>query len=221
MIYSIVPISAVQQCDSVIHIYVFFLYIFPIMVYHRILTIVPCTLWPCLSILNVMVCVYQLQTPDPSLSIPSALVVVQSFSCVWLFATPRTRAHQASLSLIISCSLLKFMFESVMQSNHLVLCHSLLFLPSVFPSIRVFSNEWALHIKGQNIRSSALASVPPMHIQDWFTLGLTSLISFKSKGLSRVFFNTTVQKHQFFGAQPFYGPTLTSIHDYWKNPSFD
>ena len=71
----------------------------------------------------------------------SIVVVVQSLSCIQLFATPWTRAHQASLSLIISCSLLKFMFESVMQSNHLVLCHSLLFLPSVFPSIRVFSNE--------------------------------------------------------------------------------
>ena len=138
-----------------------------------------------------------LPTPNPQ-SIPlhpPALFVVQSFSCAWLFAAPWTRAHQASLSFTISWSLLRFMFKPVMQSNHLVLCRPLLFLPSIFPSIRVFSNESALCIKGQNMGSSALASVPPMYIQDWFTLALTSLISFKSKGLSRVFFNTTAQKH--------------------------
>ena len=144
-----------------------------------------------------------LPTPNPQ-SIPLHPPCSCCCSVIQLcpnFATPWTRAHQASLSLTISWSLLKFMFDSVMQSNHLILCHFLLFLPSVFPSIRVFSNEWALHIKGQNIGCLALASVPPMNIQDWFTLGLTSLISFKTKGLSRVFFNTTVQKHQFFGAQ--------------------
>ena len=60
-----------------------------------------------------------------------------------------------------------------------------------------------------------------MSIQGWSPLGWTGWISLQSKGLSRVFSNTTVQKHQFFGAQPFYGPTLTNIHDYWKNHSFD
>ena len=74
-------------------------------------------------------------------------VVVQSLSCVWLFATPWTTACQASLSLTISQSLLKLMsFESVMPSNHLVLCQSLLLLPSIFPSIRVFSNESTLEM---------------------------------------------------------------------------
>ena len=84
-----------------------------------------------------------------------------------------------------------------MVSNHLILCHPLLLLPSIFPVIRVFSNESG----GQGIGVSASASVLPMNMQDWFPLGLTGCISFQSRGLSRVFFNTTVQKHQFFGAQ--------------------
>ena len=74
---------------------------------------------------------------------------------------------------------------------------------------------------GQNIEVLALASVLPVNIQDWFPLGWTGWISLQSKGLSRVFSNTTVQKHQFFDAQLSYGPTLTSIHDHWKNHSFD
>ena len=74
---------------------------------------------------------------------------------------------------------------------------------------------------GQSIRVSASASVLPMNIQDWFPLGLTSWISLQSKGLSRVFSNSTVQKHQFFGTQPSSHPTLTSIHDYWKIHSLD
>ena len=73
---------------------------------------------------------------------------------------------------------------------------------SVFPSIRVFSSESALHISGQSTGASASASVLPMNIQDWFPLGLTGWISLQSKGLSRVFSNTTVLKHQFFGTQP-------------------
>ena len=74
---------------------------------------------------------------------------------------------------------------------------------------------------GRSIGASALASVLPMNIQGWFSLGLTGLISLLSKGLSRVFSSTTVQEFKFFGAQPCYGPTLTSVHDYWKNHSFD
>ena len=89
--------------------------------------------------------------------------------------------------------------DSVMPSNHLILCHPALFLPSIFPSIRVFSNELALHI--QSIGAPASASVLPMHIQGWFPLGWTGWISLQSKGLSRVFSNTTFWKHQFFGAQ--------------------
>ena len=74
---------------------------------------------------------------------------------------------------------------------------------------------------GQSTGVSALASVLPMNIQDWFPLGWTSWISLQSKGLSRVFSNTTVQKHQFLALSFLYSPTLTSIHDYWKNHSFD
>ena len=79
---------------------------------------------------------------------------------------------------------------------HLILCHPLLLLPSLFPSIRVFSNESVLHIRWPSIGASPSASVLPMNIQDWFPLGLTGWISLQSKGLSIVFSNTTVQKHQ-------------------------
>ena len=96
--------------------------------------------------------------------------------------------------------------------------HPLLLLPSIFPSIRGFSNELVLHIGGQSIGASA--SVLPMNIQDWSPLGLTDL-SLLSKGLSRVFAKTIVQKHQSFGAQVSLWSNLTSIHDYWKNHSFD
>ena len=109
-----------------------------------------------------------------------------------------TAALQASLSFTISQSLLK----SVMPSNHLILCCPPLLLPSVFPSIRFFSNESVLIVIGQSIGVSASASVLPMNIQGWFPRGLTGLMSLQSKGLSRVFSSTTVQKHQFFGAQP-------------------
>ena len=124
--------------------------------------------------------------------------------CVWLFVTTWTVAHQASRSFTISQSLLKLMsIESVIPSNHIILCRPLLFLPSIFPSMRVFSNGvGSLHQGGQRIGASTSASVLPMNIQGWFPLGLTSLISLLSKGLSRVFSSTTIQKHQFFSAQP-------------------
>ena len=99
--------------------------------------------------------------------------------------------------------LLKFMAtESVTPSNQLIFHHPLLLLPLIFPSIRVFSNELAVHIRWQNIGASASASVLPMNIQGWFLLGLIGLISLLSKGLWRVFSSTTVWKHQFFGSQP-------------------
>ena len=108
---------------------------------------------------------------------------------------------QASLSIINSQNLPKLMsIESVRPSNHLILCYPLLFLPSIFPSIRVFSNElfaWG----GQRIGVSASTSVPPMNTQDWSPLGWIGWISLQSKGLSSVFSNSTVQKHQFFGTQ--------------------
>ena len=90
--------------------------------------------------------------------------------------------------------------ESVMPSNHLILCHPFL-LPSIFPRIRVFQMSQLFASGGQSIGVSASTSVPPRNTQDWSPLGWTGWISLQSKGLSRVFSNTTVQKHQFFGSQ--------------------
>ena len=102
-----------------------------------------------------------------------------------------------------SQSLLKLMsINSVMPSNHLILCCPILLLPSIFPRIRVFSNESVLCIRWPSIGVSASTSVLPVNTQDWFPLGLTGWISLQSKGPSSVFSNTTVQKHQFFSTQP-------------------
>ena len=153
---------------------------------------------------------------------PGTSSSVQSLSRVQLFATPWTAAHQASLSITHSQSLLKLMpLETVMPSNHLILCRPLPLPPSIFRSIKVFQMSQFFASGGQSIGVSASASVLPMNIQDWFLLGWTGWISLQSKRLSRVFSNTRAQKHQFFGAQLFYSPTLTSIQDYWKNHSFD
>ena len=115
---------------------------------------------------------------------------------------PMHCSSQASLSITNSQSLLKLMsIKPMMPSNHLILCHPLLLLPSIFLSVRIFSNRAVLHIKRPKHGSFSSTSVLPMNIQDWFPLGLTGWISLQSKGLSRVFSNTTVQKHQFFGTQ--------------------
>ena len=90
---------------------------------------------------------------------------------------------------------------AVMPSNHLILCCPLLLPTSVIPNIRVFSNESVLHIRLPKYWSFSSAKVLPMNIQDWLPLGWTGWISLQSKGLSRLFSNTTLQKHQFFGAQ--------------------
>ena len=127
---------------------------------------------------------------------------VQLLNRVWLFATPWTAAHQASLSITNPQSLLKLMsIESVMPSNYLIVCHHLLLLPLIFPSIRVFLRSQLFTSGGQSIGVSASTSVLSMNIQDWFPLGLTVLISLQSKGFSRVFSNTTIQKHEYLGAQ--------------------
>ena len=127
---------------------------------------------------------------------------VQSLSRVWLFATPWTAALQTSLSITNTQSLLKLMsIESVMPSNHLSLYCPLLLLPSLLPSIRVFSNESVLRIRWPKYWSFSFSISPSNIIQDWFPLPLTGLISLQSKGFSRVFSNTTVQKHQFFSVQ--------------------
>ena len=127
---------------------------------------------------------------------------VQLLSCVQLISTPWTATCQASLSITNSWNLLKLMsIELVMPSNHLILCCPLLLLPSIFPSIRVFSHESALHIRWPKYWSFSFNISSSNEYQDWFPLGWTGWISLQSKGLSRVFSNMIVQKHQFFGAQ--------------------
>ena len=114
--------------------------------------------------------------------------IVQPFSYVWLLATPWTAAGQASQSFTLSQSLLKLLsIESVMPFNHLVLCRPVLLLPSIFPSIRIFSNELALCIRWPKYWGFSFSISPSNEYS-----GLTGLI----------FSNITVQKHQFFSAQP-------------------
>ena len=147
---------------------------------------------------------------------------VQSLSRVRLFVTPRTAALQASLSTTNSWSLLKLTsIKSVMPSNHLMLCHPLLFLPSIFPSIRVFSSESVLRIKWPKYWNFSFSISPSNEYSglisfrmDWFdllavqgTLKSSPTPQLKSINSSSLNF--------------LYSPTFTSIHDYWKNQSFD
>ena len=149
-------------------------------------------------------------------------VSVASLTCSWVFNTWRCLLPQFSsvtqscptLCDAMDCSmpgfplhhqlleLLKLMsIKSMMPSNHLILCCPILLLPPIPPSIRVFSNESTLHMRWKSTGVSALASFLPKNIQDWSPLEWTGWISLQSKGLSRVFSNTTVQKQQFFGAK--------------------
>ena len=136
------------------------------------------------------------------LGTPNTWILSVQFSSVIqsiLTVTSSSAAHQASLSITNSQSLLKLMsIELVRPFDHLSLCRPRLLLPSIFPSIRVFSDKSVLC---QSIGVLASTSVLPMNIQFWFPLWWTGWISLQSKGLSRVFSNTTVQKHQFFHAQ--------------------
>ena len=147
-------------------------------------------------------------------------------SVQWLshyFATTWTAAHQASLSITNFWSLLKLMsIESVMSSNHLILCRPLLLLPSIFASIRVFSDESVLRIRWPKCWSFSFSISLPTTIQDWFPLGWTGWISLQSKGLSEESSPTPQFKSINSSALSFLcSPTLTSIHDHWKNHSFD
>ena len=127
---------------------------------------------------------------------------VQSLSGLRLFATLWTVAHQASLSINNSQSLLKLIpIELVMPSNHLILCPPLLLLPSIFPSIRVFWYESVLRIRWPKYWSFSFSTCPSNEYSGLISLGWTGWISLLSKGLSGVFSNTTVQKHSFFSAQ--------------------
>ena len=127
---------------------------------------------------------------------------VQSLSRVRLFATPWIAARQAALSITNSQSSLRLTsIESVMPSSHLILCHPLLLLPPIPPSIRVFSSESTLHMRWPKYWSFSFSIIPSKEHPGWSPSEWTGWISLQSKGLSRVFSNTTVQKHQFFGAQ--------------------
>ena len=115
------------------------------------------------------------------------VVVVQSLNCVQLFVTPWIASHQASLPFTISCSLLKLMsIESVMPWNHLIHCHPFSSCPQSFPASWSFPMRQLFTSGGQSVGASASASVLPMNIQDWFLLGLTSLMSLLSEGLLRL-----------------------------------
>ena len=128
---------------------------------------------------------------------------VHLLSCVQLFAIPWIAAHQATFSITNSRSSPKLMsIESVMPSSHLILCHPLSSCLQSLPGSESFPMSQLFTWGGQSIGVSALATVLPMNTQDWSPLEQTGWISLQSKGLSRVFSNTTVQKHQFFSAQP-------------------
>ena len=127
---------------------------------------------------------------------------VQSLSRGWLFATPWTAARQASLSITNSWSLLKL--TSIELVSHATISSSVVPFSSClqsFPASESFPMSHFFASDGQSVGVSASTSVLAMNIQDWFSLGWTGWISLLFKGLSRVFSNTTVQKHQFFGTQ--------------------
>ena len=151
-----------------------------------------------------------------------SIAVFQSFSCLRLFATPWTAAHQASLSITNSRSLLKLMsIESVMPSKRLILCHPLL-LPSIFPSIRVFSNESVLCIRWPKYWSFSFNISPSNEYSGLISLRIDCLDLLAVQGTLKSLLQNHSPKASNSSAISFlYSPTLTSIHDYWKNHSFD
>ena len=136
--------------------------------------------------------------------------------------TPWTAARQASLSITNPRSLLKLMsIESVMPSNHLILCHPLLLPPSIFPSIRVFSNESVLHIRWPKYWSFSFSISPSNEFSELISFRIDWLDLLAVQGTQQ-FFPTPQFKSINFSVLSFlYSPALTSIHDYWKNHSFD
>ena len=148
----------------------------------------------------------------------------QSLSCIWLFATTWTVAHWASLSFTNSWSPLKLMsIESMMPFNHPILCRPLLLLPSVFPSIRVFSNESAQMslIRWPKYWSFSFSINPSNEDSGLISFRMDWLDLLAVQGLSRVFSKTQFKSIDSLALSFLYSPTLISIHDYWKNHSFD
>ena len=133
-----------------------------------------------------------------------------------------TAARQASLSFTVCWNLLRLRsVESVIPSNHLILCHPFSSCPQSFPASGSFPLSRLFTSGGQSIGASASASVFPMNIQGWFPLGFTGFISLLSKGISSVFSIPQFENINSLMPSLPYGPTLTSICDYWKNHSFD
>ena len=149
-----------------------------------------------------------------------SLIIWQWVIIVYLILTlcdKWTAACQATLCFTICWSLLKLMStDSMMPFNHPILFHPLILCPQYFPASESFPASCPFTSGGQSIGASALASVLPMNIQGWFILGLTGLISFQSKDLSRVFSSTTFEIISSLVLSLLYRPILTSIHDYWK-----
>ena len=148
---------------------------------------------------------------------------VQSLSGVWLFATPWTGARQASLSITNSRSPPKHMFiESVMPSNHLILCRPLLLLPSIFPSIRVFTNESALHIRWPKYWSFSF-SISPSYEQSGLISSRMNWFGYHCSARDSQESSPTPQFKSIYSLvlSFLYSPTLTSIHDHWRTHSLD
>ena len=149
-------------------------------------------------------------------------VVVQLLSRVWLFATPWTAACQASLSITNSQSLLKLMsIESVIPSNHLILCRPLLLLPSIFPSFTVFSSESVLRIRWPKYWSFSFSNSPSNEYSGLISFRRDSLDLLEVQGTLESLLQHHSSKASILQCSALYSPTLTSIHDYWKNHSFD
>ena len=147
---------------------------------------------------------------------------VQSLSCVRLFATPWIVAHQASLSITSSQSLLKLMsIESVMPSNHLILCHPLLLLPSIFPSIRIFSNESVLRIRWPKYWSFSSSISPSNEYSGLISFKMNWFDLLAAQGPLKSLSNKQFKSINALVLSFLYTPTLTSIHDHWKNHSLD
>ena len=148
---------------------------------------------------------------------------VQWLSCVRFLETPWTAAHQAFLSITNSQSLLKLMsFESGMPSNHLILCHSVLLPPSVFPSIRVFSSESVLHMRWPKYCSFSFSISPSSEYSGLISFRMDWLDLHAVQGILKSLLQHHSSKVSILWCLTFFiVPTLTSIHDYWKNHSFD
>ena len=149
-------------------------------------------------------------------------VVVQLLSCVWLIVTPWTAAHQASLSFTISHKLLRLMsIELVMSSNHLILCHPLLLLPSIFPSLRVFSNKLALCIRWPKYWSFSFNISPSNEYSELISFRIAWLDLLAVHGTLKSLLQHHSSKVSVLWCSAFFMVQLSSMHDCFKNHSFD